>query len=172
MSVTEAVEVEPARWPTGALADALMDRARAMASAECAWLGLLAEFDRREGWRADGQLSGVAWLGWRCGMARRTAREKLRVAHELERRPAVRDAFATGELSWCQVRAITRIEGADAETDERLMEPARLYSVANLEGLVRHWQLIADQERGAEDYLARYDQRQLRASRTFRRLQL
>src|SRR5207249_2483775 len=57
MSVTEAVEVEPARWPTGALADALVDRARAIESAECEWLGLLAEFDRREGWRADGQLS-------------------------------------------------------------------------------------------------------------------
>src|SRR5205085_1241895 len=83
-------------------------------AAECAWLALLAEFDRREGWRADGQLSGVAWLGWRCGMARRTAQEKLRVAHELERRPAVRDAFAAGELSWCPVRALTPLQGAAA----------------------------------------------------------
>ena len=117
MSVTEAVEVEPARWPTGALADALVDRARAIASAECEWLGLLAEFDRREGWRADGQLSCVDWLVWRCGLCRVTARDKLRVAHELERRPAIRAALAAGELSYSKVRAMTRIRGADAETD-------------------------------------------------------
>src|SRR5438067_4813686 len=109
MSVAEAIELEPARWPTGALADALVDRARAMASAECEWLGLLAESDRREGWRADGQLSGAAWLVWRCGLTATTAREKLRVAHELSRRPAVRAAFAAGELSYSKVRAITRI---------------------------------------------------------------
>src|SRR5438132_6489662 len=142
MSVTEVVEVEPACWPTGALADALVDRARAMASAECEWLGLLAEFDRREGWRADGQLSGAAWLVWRCGLTATTAREKLRVAHELARRPAVQSAFAAGELSWCQVRAITRIEGADAETDRLLLSAASAHPVANLERLVRHWQLL------------------------------
>ena len=81
--------------------------------------------------------------------------------------PTVRDAFATGELSWCQARAITRIEGADEETDRTLMEAARQHSVAALERLVRHWKLLADQERGVEGYLARYDRRNLRASRTF-----
>lgn len=46
---------------------------------EARWLQLVAEFDRREGWRAEGQLSGVDWLVCRCGMGRSTAKERLRV---------------------------------------------------------------------------------------------
>ncbi|MGH9281077.1 MAG: DUF222 domain-containing protein, partial [Acidimicrobiales bacterium] len=72
----------------------------ARTAAECRWLGMLAEFDRREGWHLDGQLSAAGWLVWRCGMSARTARDKLRVAHELRRRPAVAEAFGAGRLSY------------------------------------------------------------------------
>ncbi|TML87717.1 MAG: DUF222 domain-containing protein [Actinobacteria bacterium] len=67
---------------------------------------LLAEIDRRAGWAADGALSCVDWVVWRVGLARGTAKEKLRVAHEIRRRPTVRRAFAAGEVSpsWSTAR--------------------------------------------------------------------
>src|SRR5437899_1124570 len=83
-----------------------------------------AEFDRREGWRIDGQLSGVDWLVWKCGLSARSARDKLQVAHELRHRPAVAEAFADGLLSYSKVRVICRITDVDEETDRFLLKLA------------------------------------------------
>lgn len=149
------------------LGPALVDWATRAAVAEARFLALLAEFDRREGWYLDGQLSAVDWLEWRCGMSRRTARDKPRVAHELGRRPVVREAFEEGSLSYSQVRAITRVEGANEETDGWLLKLADRGTVADLERAVHHYQSLADQERGVDDYLARYDRRSITASRTY-----
>jgi uncharacterized protein DUF222/HNH endonuclease len=169
MSTAEALEYpdEPETWETADLAVAIVDLARQLASAECRWLTLLAEFDRREGWRADGQLSGVDWLVWRCGLSRNTAWERLRVAHELRRRPTVRASFAAGELSYSKVRAITRVKGADDDTDRWLLKLADSGTAADLDRVARHFEQIADQERGVDDYLRRFDRRHLRTSRTF-----
>src|SRR5438067_686310 len=114
----------PETWSTPQLGAALVELSAHLAALECRWLALLAEFDRREGWRLDGQLSGVDWLVWKCGFRPRTARDKLRVAHELRLRPAVAAAFAAGRLSYSKVRAITHITGAGEETDEWLLRVA------------------------------------------------
>ena len=169
MAIAHAIEevTEPERWPTAELGTALVAIGRELAATQCRWLGLLAEFDRREGWRADGQLSGVDWLAWRCGLARSTAKEKLRVAHELRRRPVVRAAFATGDLSYAKVRAITRVVDADEDTDEWLLRLAAVGTAADLERAARHYEALRDQERGVEDYLARFERRALRTSRTY-----
>src|SRR5207244_1309742 len=126
-----------------------------------------AEFDRRAGWAADGALSCVDWVVWRVGLARSTAKEKLRVAHEIRRRAAVRDAFAAGDVSYSKVRAITRVVDADATTDRRLLELAKVGTAADVERVVRHFEQLQQQERGVDDYLRRFDRRSLRAARTF-----
>src|SRR4051812_926618 len=66
---------------------------------EAAWFADLAEFDRRGEWAVDGHLSCVSWLVQFCGMARPTAKDKLRVALQLTRRPVLARAHAGGELS-------------------------------------------------------------------------
>lgn len=63
------------------------------------WLERLAQFDRDQLWALDGHLGCANWLVWRTNMARSTAFEKLRVAHELARRPVIAQAFHCGELS-------------------------------------------------------------------------
>lgn len=116
-------------------------------AAEFEWLSQLAEFDIRQGWRDDAYLSGVTWLVARCGMAYGTAKEKLRVAHAMRRRPVIAAAVAGGGLSYCKVRAITRITDVDDETDEALVAAARTRTVADLEDLVRAWRKLKDQDR-------------------------
>lgn len=74
-----------------------------------AWLILVAEFDRREGWAVAGALSCAHWLSWRCGIDGRTAREHVRVARALEKLDRVRVAFAGGQLSYSKVRAVCRV---------------------------------------------------------------
>lgn len=158
---------DPERLATAELGAELVSLSRRLASVECRWLSVLAEFDRREGWRLDGQLSGVDWLVWRCGLSARTGRDKLRVARELRRRPSVAAAFASGSLSYSKVRAITRVEGADEETDRWLLKLAETGTAADLERAARHWAALRDQERGVDDYLRRFDRRRLGGSRTY-----
>lgn len=114
---------------------------------EAQWLRLLFEFDRDQLWALDGQLSCVAWLVWRMKMARGTAFEKVRIAHELSRRPIVADAFTAGDLSYSAVRAITRLEDPDPAVDRALVELAKVGTVHDLEQALRRYQLCAEQER-------------------------
>ena len=143
-----------------ATATALIEGRRRLDAGELAWLEALVEFDRGRWWLLDGHLNCVGWLVDRCGMARPTAKEKLRVAHELRRRPLLADALATGDISYCKVRALTRIRGADDETDTALLKAARKHTVAELEELVRHHHLLDEQDRPSRA-MARWERRGL-----------
>jgi hypothetical protein len=117
------------------LGDELCSLAGHLAAAEAQWLCLLAEFDREEGWAEYGCGSCAHWLSWKLGMDRRTAQEKLRVARALETLPVTRAAFLAGELTYCKVRAVTRI--ATPETDGELVEFAKVATGAHLATLGR-----------------------------------
>jgi hypothetical protein len=75
------------------------------------WLLLIADFDRRHGWSDSATQPCAHRLNWRCGIDMGAAREKLRVAHALEKLPKISDAMARGELSYSKVRALVRPDG-------------------------------------------------------------
>ncbi|MDE3132004.1 MAG: DUF222 domain-containing protein [Acidobacteriota bacterium] len=108
-----------------------------LAAATCRWLSLIAEFDAREGWAEWGVASCADWLSWRCGIGLHTAREQTRVARTLGGLPLVREAFASGELSYSKVRALTRV--ASEKTEAQLVELARHATGAQLEKLCRQY---------------------------------
>ena len=93
-----------------------------MSSFMAAWLALLAEFDRREGWDADGARSCSHWLAWKCGLDGRTARAHVRVARQLEGLSQVREAFGEGRLSYSKVRSLCRV--ATSENEALLLDLA------------------------------------------------
>src|SRR5690348_7871442 len=94
---------------TQELGDEISRLAGHITAATCRWLLLVGEFDQREGWAEDGIASCAYWLSWRCGIAPGTAREQVRVARRLPSLPQITERFATGELSYAKVRAVTRI---------------------------------------------------------------
>src|SRR5919206_3388934 len=104
-------------------------------AATCRWLLLVAEFDRREGWAEWGCRSCAHWLGHQCRLAPSAAREHIRVARRLAELPAIRAAFGSGELSYSQVRALTR--AATPELEPTLLEIARYATAAQLERTLR-----------------------------------
>jgi hypothetical protein len=108
-----------------------------LAAATAAWLVLVAEFDRREGWEAYGIRSCAHWLAWQCGMAPGTAREHVRVARALTGLPLISAAFSQGRLSFSKVRALTRI--ADPHTEDSLLEFALEATASQVERTVREW---------------------------------
>jgi len=121
--------------PIGQLEDELVSLAGQLAAGLCRWLLLLAEFDRREGWGGYGIQSCVHWLSIRLAISPSTARAQLRVAHALPGLPVVTQHFASGRLSYSQVRALCRV--ADATNEAELVELAREMNADQLERMCR-----------------------------------
>lgn len=103
------------------------------------WMLQLAEFEATESWRSDGCTTLVQWLQVYCDMGRSTAKEKVRVARELSKRPVVRRALADGTLSYSKARELTRLEGLDNDRDERYVADAPSMSMPRLEAWIKQW---------------------------------
>jgi len=133
--------------PTERLEAEITTLAGHLAAAECRWLLLVAEFDRREAWKQWGCASVVHWLGWQCGLDARSARERVRVARGLLEFGEIREAFAAGALSYSKVRAITRI--ATPESEAGLVTMARNATAAQIERIVSAYRRVFDPDREA-----------------------
>jgi Domain of unknown function (DUF222)/HNH endonuclease len=118
-------------------------------AATCRWLGLVAEFDRREGWAVWGCKSCAHWLSYTCALGSGAAREHVRVARRLGELPEIRAAFGRGELSYSQVRALSRV--ATPELEGRLLELARHSTAAQLERVLRAYRGVLARELPAEE---------------------
>lgn len=140
-----------------ALERELTDLAGHLNAGNYRFLMLLAEFDRRGGHVGIGIASCAHWLSWRCGIGLIAAREKVRVARSLASLPKIADAMRRGILSYCKVRAMTRV--ATPENEQVLLSVAEAGTVHHVEKLVRIYRRLdrAD-ERNAENerYAKRY----------------
>ena len=87
----------------------LLNSWREVSKATHRFLVLLREFDLRQGWKAYGNADCAEWLNWKCGIARVTAQEKVRVATALWLLPHIDAAFERGDLSYSKVRALSRV---------------------------------------------------------------
>ena len=119
-------------------------------------LQLVAELDDEKPWGAWGLNSCAHWLNWRCGIGMNAAREKVRVAQALKQLPLISASFATGELSFSKVRAVTRI--ASPENEKELLDLARYATAAQVEKLVRAYRGVArhaERERATKQHASR-----------------
>lgn len=122
------------------LGERIADLAASINAAEGRMMALLANFDRRGGWKDDFG-SCAEWLAWRTGIKIGPARERVRAARALEDLPRTAEALRRGRLSYAKVRAITRV--ATPESESKLLEFARTASAARLEQRVRMWKQLS-----------------------------
>ena len=108
------------------------------------WLAMIAEFDRRKGWSDSMTKSCAHWLNWQCGLDLGAAREKVRVAHALEKLPVIGAAMGRGELSYAKVRAITR--DAKPETEDYFLMIGLHGTASHVEKLVRAYRRVLEVE--------------------------
>lgn len=120
-----------------------------IAAGEARLISLIGEYDVREAWADQGLLSCAHWVSWRLGVGLNAAREKVRVAARLRELPKLSQAFAAGEVSWSQVRAITRVR-AEVDEDDWLLYARRLTG-QQLERLVQAVNNATRDEREAAD---------------------
>lgn len=149
--ITKVVEVVEVVDVVG-LSDAELEEricvlAGRLAVAEAEFLRLLVTLDERGLWGNLGMRSAAHWLSWRLGMGLTAAREKVRVAHALRRLPGIAAAFGSASLSYCKVRALTRV--ATPATEAELLELALGATGAQLERIVRAWRRVLLEESSA-----------------------
>ena len=154
--VSDALEIPDPLARADALEREITDLCAQINAAGYRLLKLIAELDDEEPWGAWGLRSCAHWLNWRCGIGLNAAREKVRVAHALKRLPLISASFATGELSFSKVRAITRI--AEPATEAELLELARHATAVQVEKLVRAYRRAG---RVAEDTAGQHAAREL-----------
>src|SRR6266487_2718727 len=94
-------------------------------------------FDQHGGWYRQGARTCAQWLSWRLGWGLGVARKHVRVATKLGELPITDAALRTGELSYCKVRAITRV--ATPAIEAELVEQARFTTGAQLERICRKY---------------------------------
>ena len=135
---------EHRQWPLERLEREIGELAAHIHAATCRWLVLVAEFDRREGWADWGCKSCAQWVSWQCAVAPSAAREHVRVARRLAELPLTRAAFGRGELSYSQVRAVSRV--ATPEAEPTLLELARHSTAAQLERMLRAYRGVVERE--------------------------
>jgi hypothetical protein len=98
-------------------------------------------FDQSGEYAADGAVSVIAWLKWKCKLSGGAAAERVEIAHQLEKLPQTEAAFATGDLGYQHVAlmaqaakhvgaAAVRKEEASLLQAAQTMDPGQFTSVA------------------------------------------
>ena len=152
MGMSAIVEDSPERLTGAQLGHAISLLAAQINAANHRLLRLIAEFDRSGGWREQGTMRSCAhWLVAHCGITLGAAREKVRVARQLEGLSEVNDAFSEGDISYSKVRAITRV--ATPENEGFMVHLAQQNSAGHLEKLVSRYEPVP--EPGMEGLLDR-----------------
>ena len=132
-----------------------------LAAAECRWLLLVGEFDRRRGYEGWGCRTCSHWLSWHCGLNLRAARRAssrrpgTRVASAYRRRVLGRQAeLLEGP------RADTRV--ATRENERDLATLAEHATAVQVERVVRTYRGVLTQDEELDATNARHAARYLR----------
>jgi 5-methylcytosine-specific restriction endonuclease McrA len=141
------------------LGDLVAELSAHLDAATARLLTLIRHFDARGGWNT-GFRSCAAWLSWRVGLDLGAARERVRVARALETLPLLAEALAHGQMSYANVRALTRV--ATPETEARLLAVGRAGTAAHVERIVRGWRCV-DRRAEARETAHRHESRALHA---------
>lgn len=125
-------------------------------AANARFLALVAELDRRKGWAEWGVKSCAHWLNWKCGIGLGAAREKVRLAHALEKLPRIAAAMAEGRVSYFKSREMTRV--ATEANESYLLNIALCGTASHVEQTVRGYRRALDAEELSREAIQQRDQ--------------
>jgi hypothetical protein len=150
------MEWEFSSLSTPDLVDRITTLAGHLNAANARFLALIAELDRRRGWAEWGVKSCAHWLNWKCGIDLGAAREKVRVAHALEKLPRIAAAMAEGRVSYAKARALTRV--ADETNEAYWLNIALCGTASQMEDLVRGYRRALDAAELTREAIQQRDQ--------------
>jgi Domain of unknown function (DUF222) len=134
------------------LSEALIQiRERGIDPLEAVFASGVRRFDQSGEYKADGALSLIAWLKWKCKLSGGAAAERVEVARQLEKLPKTEAAFANGDLGYQHVALIARTAehvGAAAVRREegRLLQAAQTHDPGQFLGVTKNFEHRVDPE--------------------------
>src|SRR5438034_235712 len=111
-------------------------------SLEAVFADGLRRFDQSGEYAADGALSVIAWLKWRCKLSGGAAAERVGIARQLEQLPRTGEAFARGDLGYQHVAMIARTAdhlgaGAVRKAESALLQAAKTHDPGQFAGITK-----------------------------------
>jgi Domain of unknown function (DUF222) len=118
---------------------------------EAAFAGGVRRFDKSGEFAADGAVSLIAWLKWKCKLSGGAAAERVEIARQLEKLPQTEAAFASGDLGYQHAALIARTAehvGAAAVRKEegRLLQAAQTHDPGQFLGVTKNFEHRVDAE--------------------------
>src|SRR5438445_947218 len=118
---------------------------------EAAFANGVRRFDESGEYKADGALSLIAWLKWKCKLSGGAAAERAEIARQMEKLPQTEAAFASGDLGYQHVALIARTAehvGAAAVRKEegRLVQAAQTHDPGQFVGVTKNFEHRVDAE--------------------------
>ena len=135
-------------------------------SLEAAFADGLRRFDGSGDYAADGALSVIAWLKWRCKLSGGAAAERVGIARQLEQLPKTEEAFARGDLGYQHVAMIARTAdhvGASAvrKAEASLLQAAKTHDPGQFAGITKDFEHRIDAEGALAEANRAYERRYL-----------
>ena len=126
-------------------------RERGIDPLEAVFASGVRRFDQSGEYRADGALSLIAWLKWKCKLSGGAAAERVEIARQLEKLPKTEAAFANGDLGYQYVALIARtaehVGAAVVRKEEgRLLQAAQTHDPGQFVGVTRNFEHRVDAE--------------------------
>jgi hypothetical protein len=111
----------------------------------------LHDFDQAGDYQADGALSSVAWLKWKCRLSGGAAAERVGIARQLEQLPKTQEAFAKGEVGYQHVAMLARTaENVGAapvrQHEASLLQAAQTMDAGRFAGVAKDFEHRIDAE--------------------------
>ena len=126
----------------------------------------LRRFDDSGEYAADGALSVVAWLKWRCKLSGGAAAERVGIARQLEQLPKTGEAFARGDVGYQHVAMIARTAehlgaGAVRKAESALLQAAKTHDPGQFAGITKDFENRIDAEGALAEANRAYERRYL-----------
>jgi len=120
-------------------------------SFEAVFAAGLRRFDKSGEYSADGALSLIPWLRWKCKMSGSAAAERVTISRQLEQLPQTRAAFASGDLGYQHVAFMARTAehvgtAAVRKAESNLLKSAETMDPGQFTGVLKNFEHRVDAE--------------------------
>ncbi len=152
-----------------ALGEPLIEIREAIVRLEAVFADGLRRFDKSGEYAADGALSVVAWLRWKCKLSGGAAAERVGIARQLAQLPKTEEAFARGDVGYQHVALIARtaenLGTAPVRKEEsRLLQAAQTMDPNRFAGVTKDFEHRVDAEGALTGANRAYARRYLQVS--------
>jgi hypothetical protein len=125
--------------------------------------------DKSREYKADGALSVIDWLKWKCKLSGGAAAERVEIARQLEKLPKTEAAFANGDLGYQHVAIMARTaEHVGAATvrkeESKLLEAAQTSDPGQFTSVAKNFEHRVDADGALAEANRAYERRYLHLS--------